>query len=155
MGCAMVAGLFVAAAGWSGAATGLGLPTAWAKPPTVPTDGRGYVDSPARCGPNQTAVVVGRTTLSLVAICTDGRGNYEYRGMRLSDEAVLVLPATSLTNGCFGARSDAVSYTVSEHKLLLMSGMRVLRDETMVEFRDYRTAPLAPVAQEAANQRIR
>lgn len=120
------------------AATISTLPSASATPPTVPTDSRGYVDSPARCGPGQTAVVVGRTALSLAAICTDGRGRYEYRGIRLSDRAVLVLPARSMANGCFGARGDAVDYTVSERKLLLTSGLRVLRDETMVEFRDYR-----------------
>jgi len=134
-------------------ATGLALPSAVAKPPTVPTDSRGYVDSPARCGPGQTAVVLGRTALSLVSICGDGRGHYEYRGIRLKDRAVLILPARSMSNGCFGASSDAVDYTVSERKLLLTAGLRVLRDETMTEFLDYRVA--APVTKLSADDHDR
>jgi hypothetical protein len=133
----------------------MALPIAAAKPPTVPTDSQGYVNSPARCGPGQSAVVVGRTALSLVAICADGRGAYEYRGIRLSDRALLVLPAKSLSNGCFGAHTDAVDYTVSENKLLLTAGPRVLRDETMVEFKDYRIPSEAPVAQQTANHQFR
>lgn len=149
----VVAALLVAAAAGLTTATGMTLPSAAAKPPSVPTDSRGYVDSPARCGPGQTAVVVGRTALSLVAICGDGRGHYEYRGIRLSDRAVLILPARSMANGCFGASSDAVDYTVSERKLLLTNGLRVLRDETMAEFLDYRVA--APVAKLSADDHDR
>jgi hypothetical protein len=134
-------------------ATSADLPVAGATPPTVPTDAQGYVNSPARCAPNQTAVAVGRTPLSLVAICTDGRGYYEYRGMRLSDRAMMILPAEALSNGCFGAHSDAVSYTVSERKLLLTTGMRVLRDEPMLEFKDYRTPSEAPITKTAAQIR--
>ncbi|WP_142271466.1 hypothetical protein [Mycobacterium sp. AT1] len=134
-------------------ATGMALPGAAATPPTVPTDSQGYVESPARCGPGQSAVVLGRTALSLVAICGDGRGHYEYRGIRLSDRAVLVLPARKMANGCFGASSDAVDYTVSERKLLLSTGLRVLRDETMTEFLDYRVA--APVTKLSADDHVR
>jgi hypothetical protein len=143
-------------------ATAIDLPVAGAKPPSLPTDSQGYVNSPARCGGDQTAVMVGRTALSLVAICTDGRGHFEYRGIRLSDHAVLTLPAKSLDNGCFGARTDAVEYTVSERKLLLTAGLRVLRDESMVEFKDYRIpsenppeATEATITKQAANQQFR
>jgi hypothetical protein len=92
--------------------------------------------------------VIGRTKLSLIAICADGRGGYEYRGVRLSDQAMLRLPATTLANGCFGARTDAVFYTVSERKLLLTSEIRIIRDEAMVEFKDYRALTVAPVSQQ-------
>jgi len=149
----VVAPVLVAGAVAMTTATGLALPSAVAKPPTVPTDSRGYVDSPARCGPGQTAVVLGRTALSLVSICGDGRGHYEYRGIRLNDRAVLILPARSMSNGCFGASSDAVDYTVSERKLLLTAGLRVLRDETMTEFLDYRVA--APVTKLSADDHDR
>ena len=149
----VVAPVLVAGAVAMTTATGLALPSAVAKPPTVPTDSRGYVDSPARCGPGQTAVVLGRTALSLVSICGDGRGHYEYRGIRLKDRAVLILPARSMSNGCFGASSDAVDYTVSERKLLLTAGLRVLRDETMTEFLDYRVA--APVTKLSADDHDR
>lgn len=122
------------------------LPSAAAKPPAVPTDAQGYVNSPARCDPRQSAVAAGRTAMSLIAICTDGRGHYEYRGMRLSDRAVLVLPATAMANGCFGVKGDTVTYTVSERKLLLTAGLRVLRDETMLEYTDFRTPAIEPVS---------
>jgi len=127
-------------------ATGATLPSAAAKP-LADADAKGFVNSPARCDPQQTAVVIGRTKLSLIAICADGRGGYEYRGVRLSDQAMLRLPATTLANGCFGARTDAVFYTVSERKLLLTSGIRIIRDEAMVEFKDYRALTVAPVSQ--------
>ena len=123
----------------------MALPTAVAQP-LGGTDARGFVNSPARCDPQQTAVVAGRTKLSLIAICADGRGRYEYRGVRLADQALQRLPATTMANGCFGARTDQVSYTVSERKLLLTSGARVIRDEAMVEFKDFRVATAAPVS---------
>lgn len=93
---------------------------------------------------------MGRTALSSVAICTDGRGTYEYRGMRLSDRAVLVLPARPMSNGCFGAQSEDVDYTVSARKLLLTAGVRVLRDEPMTDFVDY-SVP-APVVRQAGDR---
>lgn len=150
-----VAVLLVAVAAGTSVATTKNLPIAAAQPPTVTTDSRGYVNSPARCDPGQTAVVTGRTALSLVAICTDGRSSYQYRGMRLSDRAILTLPATPLFNGCFGARSDAINFTVSEHKLLLTAGLRVLRDEPMLEYRDDRIPTLAPTARQTVNQQFR
>ena len=116
----MVAALIFGCASCAVMATGVTLPSAAAKP-LADADARGFVNSPARCEPQQTAVVIGRTKLSLIAICADGRGGYEYRGVRLSDQAMLRLPATTLANGCFGARTDAVFYTVSERKLLLTS----------------------------------
>ena len=153
-----VAALLLVSAVGASMAMSVNLPVAAAKPPSLPTDSQGYLNSPARCGGNQTAVVVGRTPLSLVAICTDGRGHFEYRGIRLSDGAVLTLPAKSLANGCFGARTDAVNYTVSERKLLLTAGLRVLRDETMVEFKDYRipseNPTEAPITKQSADQQF-
>lgn len=132
-------------------ATGMTLPSAAAAPPTAPVDSQGQPDPQGRCGPGRTAGVAGRTALSTVAICTDGRGLYEYRGMRISDRAVLVLPARPMANGCFGARSQDVDYTVSARKLLLTAGLRVLRDEPMTDFVDYR-AP-APVIRQAGDGR--
>jgi hypothetical protein len=143
----MVAALIFGCASCAVMATGVTLPSAAAKP-LADADARGFVNSPARCEPQQTAVVIGRTKLSLIAICADGRGGYEYRGVRLSDQAMLRLPATTLANGCFGARTDAVFYTVSERKLLLTSEIRIIRDEAMVEFKDYRALTVAPVSQQ-------
>jgi hypothetical protein len=135
-------------------ATGTALPSANAQP-LAGTDARGFANSPARCDPHQTAVVIGRTTRSQIAICADGGGRYEYRGVRLSDLAMQRLPATKLANGCFGARTEQIFYTVSERKLLLTAGSRIVRDEAMVEFRDYRAPEAAPVSQRAPVQRFR
>jgi hypothetical protein len=143
----MVATLIFGCASCAVMAMGITLPSAAAKP-LADADARGFVNSPARCDPQQTAVVIGRTKLSVIAICADGRGGYEYRGVRLSDQAMQRLPATALANGCFGARTEQVSYTVSERKLLLTSGIRIIRDEAMVEFKDYRTPTVAPVSQQ-------
>jgi hypothetical protein len=141
---AAVAALILGCASFALLATNSALPMASAKPPAAPTDSQGYVNSPARCDGPQTAVVIGRTPLSLIAICTDNRGHYEYRGMRLRDGALLKLPAAAMANGCFGARTEQVAYTVSEKKLLLTAGLRVIRDEPMLEFRDFRV-PVVPV----------
>jgi hypothetical protein len=130
-------------------ATSAALPSAGAQP-LAGTDARGFVNSAARCDPHQTAVVIGRTNRSPIAICADGGGRYEYRGVRLSDLAMQRLPATKLANGCFGARTEQIFYTVSARKLLLTSGIRIVRDEAMVEFRDYRTPEAAPVSQQRA-----
>jgi hypothetical protein len=142
----MVAVLIAAGAAFTALATGVALPSASGSPITD-ADGRGFLNSPARCDPQQTAVVIGRTKLSQIAICADGRGGFEYRGVRVADQAVMRLPATTLANGCFGAHTEQVVYTVSAHKLLLTSGMRIMRDEAMVEFKDYRTPSVGVVTQ--------
>jgi hypothetical protein len=151
---AMVAALIFGGVTSAGMATVGALPAADAQP-LGDTDARGFINSSARCDPQQTAVVVGRTTRSLIAICVDGAGRYEYRGVRLSDQAMQRLPARALANGCFGARTEEVSYTVSERKLLLTSGIRIIRDEAMVQFKDYRTGAAAPVSQRTPTQRFR
>ncbi len=148
---AMVAAVLLLAAMCAAVAMDDALPMANAQPLSG-TDAQGFVNSPARCDPQQTPVVVGRTPLSLIAICTDNRGHYEYRGMRLRDGAMQRLPANELANGCFGAHTDVVVYTVSERKLLLTSGIRIVRDETMLGFRDYRTPEAAPVSQQSSHQ---
>ena len=142
----MVAVLIAGCAAFAVMATGVALPSAAAKP-LDDVDARGFVNSPARCDPQQTAVVIGRTKLSEIAICADGRGGYEYRGVRVSDRAIMRLPATALANGCFGAHTEQVVYTVSERKLLLTSGIRIMRDEAMVEFKDFRNPAVGVVTQ--------
>lgn len=147
---AALAALILAAAFCALLATNGALPSAGAKPPVGATDSHGYVNSPARCDGPQTAVVVGRTSLSQIAICTDNRGHYEYRGVRLRDGALQRLPAKSMANGCFGARTEQIAYTVSKNKLLLTAGLRVVRDEVMLEFKDFRVPAVAPVVAEVS-----
>ena len=117
------------------------LPVA-AAAPVFTVDGRGYANTPARCDGPQTPVFAGRTPLSLIAICQGDRGGYEYRGMRIRDGALLRLPAKKLGNGCFGASTKDITYTVSERKLLLTAGARIVRDEVMLESEDFTEAPV-------------
>lgn len=145
----LVAAFVVAAAIGALMATNGYLPRAAAK--TFATDDRGFVGTPARCDGAQDPVAAGRTPLSLIAICRDARGRYEYRGMRLRDGAPLTLPATQLANGCFSASTPEITYTVSERKLLLTAGLRVVRDEAMLEFRDY-TAPAVAAVTKASGK---
>ncbi len=69
-----------------------------AAPDPFPVDDRGFVNSGARCEGTQTAIAIGRTPGSLVVICGDRNGRYGYRGLRLSDDAVLTTSARSHTD---------------------------------------------------------
>lgn len=61
--------------------------------------GKSFIDnSAARCDGTQTALAVGRTQRSLVVICADQNGRYEYRGVRISDGALLKAPAETATD---------------------------------------------------------
>jgi hypothetical protein len=109
------------------------LPTAVADP-TVSTDDHGFVDSTARCAAPDTAVVFGRTANSRVAICKDPSGQYEYRGVRVSDGAKLVASAKPTGSGGFSADQDGVTYTVTSNALIISSGRQEIRQEPMVDF---------------------
>jgi hypothetical protein len=134
---ATVAAVVVGGALCASVATGGALPTASASPGDLPVDAHGFINSAARCEGPQRPVAVGRTARSLIAICVDGGGLYEYRGVRRSDHALLTEPATALQNGCFGVRNEDVDYTVSDKKLLVTSGLRIIRDEAMLQFEKF------------------
>ena len=123
-------------------------PSASAAPPF---DGKGYLDSTARCTSPATAVVFGSTASSRVAICRDSDGSYEYRGVRVRDGARLILPASAAAGGGFVATSDGVSYTVSSSGLEVAAGSKVIRDEPMLDFHgDTGSAAAAPPTAAAA-----
>ncbi|WP_333892797.1 hypothetical protein [Mycolicibacterium gadium] len=109
------------------AIVGLGPATA---APTA--DGQGYIDSTARCPSSSQAVVFGSTATSRVAIC-EADGAYEYRGVRLSDGAKLIVPAVKSTDG-YTAENHGITYWVTEDSLVVSAGNEVIRDETMVDF---------------------
>jgi hypothetical protein len=106
-----------------------GLASATAAPTA---DDRGYIESTARCASPSEAVVFGSTKTSRVAICVSD-GEYEYRGVRLSDGAKLIVPASQTTDG-YTAENDGITYWVTEDSLVVSAGTRVIRDETMVDF---------------------
>lgn len=120
VGCAVVATLSV------------GPPSATAAPP--PNDERGFVDSTARCAAPSKAIGYGYTANSRVAICKDdATGQYQYRGVRVSDGARLIL-AARLTDGGYVAENDGITYTVTSTALTISSGSQQIRREPMVEF---------------------
>jgi hypothetical protein len=121
----------------------IGTPAVSAAPPT--TDGQGYVDSTARCAAPATAVVFGSTDLSRVAICSASGGQYEYRGVRVSDGAKLIVPASQSGSDGFVAENDGVTYLVTAKSLTVSLGNKVIRDEPMVDFHRPE-APAAPAA---------
>lgn len=103
-----------------------------AAPP--PTDPRGFVDSTARCAAPSTAVAYGYTSTSRVAICKDeSSGQLQYRGVRVTDGARLILEATSTDRG-YVAENDGITYTVTSNALVISSGGRQIRSESMVDF---------------------
>jgi hypothetical protein len=127
------------------AAAGLAL-LAIAAPSTAAdpaTDALGFVDSSARCTAPDTAVVFGSTATSQVAICKAPSGQYEYHGVRISDGAKLVVPASLAGDGSYAAKADGITYTVMSSALVVSQGDQVLRRESMVYFQRP-TTPQAP-----------
>lgn len=77
-------------------------------------------------------MLFGSTETSRVAICKTVDGQYEYRGVRVSDGAKLIVAASQSGDG-FVAANDGVSYTVTAKSLAVRMGDNVIRDEPMVE----------------------
>lgn len=134
----------VAAAACS-ALLAVGVPVATADPDT---DALGFVDSNARCTAPDTAVVFGSTATSRVAVCKTPSGQYGYRGVRISDGAKLIVPASLSGDGGFVADNDGITYTVTSSSLAVSDGNQVIREEPMVYFHGPKT-PDAPAATSA------
>jgi len=109
------------------------LSKAGAEPGSLQTDDRGFINTEVRCDAPQTAVAFGRTAQSLVAICVDRDGHYEYRGARLRDDAVLTVVAEPTVPGEFFAQKDGVTYTVTAKELVIKSDEYV-RTEPVLQF---------------------
>ena len=131
------------AAAMSSSVIGL-LPAAGAQPESFSTDDRGFVNTAARCEKPKFAVAIGRTDQSLVAICVDGRGHYEYHGMRLKDRSVLMVPAKATPDGKFIVDNAGFTYVFSPKELVIAQGPRVIRKEAMVAYVEPRSASEAP-----------
>jgi hypothetical protein len=138
-----------------GAAVSMGLaattlsPTVGAQPESIATDDRGFIGTGVRCEVPQSAVAFGRTAQSLVAICVDAGGHYEYRGARLGDDAVLTLVAEPTVPGEFFAQKGGVTYTVTARDLVIKSDEWV-RTEPVLQFG---TPPLLAVEVPASKPR--
>jgi len=126
-------GLIVAAAATS-ALVVLGVPLAIAAPTAVPpSDSQGYVDSTARCTKPDTAVIFGTTDTSRVAICKAAGGTYEYRGVRVSDGAKLIVTASQTSDGGYVAMNDGVTYTVTATSLTVSASGSTIRTESWTD----------------------
>ncbi|MCX8560292.1 hypothetical protein OS122_05210 [Mycolicibacterium mucogenicum] len=99
------------------------------------TDTQGFVDSTARCPTGDTAVAFGSTASSRVAICKSAGGAYQYRGVRISDGAKLIIAASADGRGGYTATSDGITYTVSAKSLDISAGSQPIRSEPMTFFR--------------------
>jgi hypothetical protein len=107
-------------------------------PAPFPSDDRGFIDSSARCGASQPAYAIGRTKGSLVVICGQRTGQFEYLGVRLSDAAVLRTYAHTNSTRTFLAQKAGVLYAVSSAELKVTSGDIVIKREPMIEYREVR-----------------
>ncbi len=123
----------------TGVAAALGLAaavtstTAGAQP-SYPTDDRGFINSQIRCDAPQSAVAFSRTDQSIVAICVDQAGRYQYRGARLADQdAVLTVVAEPTVPGEFFAQKDGVTYTVTAKELVIRTD-EWTRTEPVLQF---------------------
>lgn len=115
-----------------------------------PRDARGFTGSAARCDQGQQLSAYGRTSRSLVVICADGDGELEYRGVRLSDDAWLSIPAGRTADGSIVATNDGVTYSVSPTMFLVSEGDTVLYRDSWAEFGQ--PSPEEPAAAESDSQ---
>ena len=133
-------GLALAAAAAS-AAVAIGVPLAMAAPTAVPpSDTGGYLDSTARCTAPDTAVLFGTTKTSRIAICKTAAGAYEYRGVRVTDGAKLILTAEKTSSDTYVINNDGVKYTVTPTALSVTANGDTFRTETWTDFH----APASP-----------
>jgi len=133
----------IALASAAAAAAALLVPAAAADPTETntadyPSDEYGYTDSAARCDAAQTVMEFGRTSRALVAICVSPDGQLEYRGVRLSDQAALTMPASRGADGAITASNDGVAYAVTPELLLVTEGDSVLYRDGWIEFQEPR-----------------
>ena len=130
---ALVAGVLTQTAGHGAlpaAEAAPASPTTTTSRASTDTDDLGFIASKARCEQGQSAVAVGRTQRSMVAVCADPDGGYEYRGVRISDGALLTTSAQSSGAGTFVADNDGARYTVSPKALEVTSGGKVIYRDT-------------------------
>jgi hypothetical protein len=139
-------------------------PTAAEPPPSslapqsnspYPSDGRGFVNSNARCEGTLTEVAIARTEGSLVAICVDQKGTYQYRGVRLSDGAALNVSAEATDAREYVGRGDGVTYELGTEQLVIIAGDTLVRRENVIEYREPHTfsaqAPPVPSSRRPAS----
>jgi hypothetical protein len=122
------------------------LPEAAAAPAGPTSDEHGYVGTSARCDGTATPMAYGRTSRALVVICVNRDGKLEYRGMRISDQAGIAMPAARAPDGTIIAANDGVTYAMSPTVLLVSEGDSVLYRDSWIEFRQPRFPGASPTS---------
>ena len=106
-----------------------------AEPAPIQMDDRGFLSTLARCDKPKSALAMGRTEQSLVAICVDTSGHYEYRGVRIRDNSGLSVPNAVTLGGKYVAKNEDFEYIFSAKELMILQGWGwVIRKEPMVAF---------------------
>lgn len=103
---------------------------------TLPdADGQGFLNYPgARCNDTNPAVVIARTSDSLVVICQTGVGRYYYKGFGLQNGLTVEIDDPTRTGGAFVATNNGVQYSVSRDALVITQGSNMLSNEPMQEY---------------------
>ncbi|WP_235916443.1 serine/threonine-protein kinase [Antrihabitans cavernicola] len=100
-------------------------------------DSRGFTGiAAARCNAADPAVVVGRTTDSLVVICQTPAARYYYKGVRTSDGADIELDDPRPTPDGFAVTNsvDGTQYRVTSDALTILANGQVAAQESMVDY---------------------
>jgi len=101
------------------------------------TDEQGFLNSDARCDPGHPAAAMGSTTQTALVLCQTGPGAFYYRGVRLSDGALIALANAVRSAGGFDVTNpaDGTRYEIRPHRLtLLRTDGQVAAQETMVAY---------------------
>jgi hypothetical protein len=87
-------------------------------------------------------VIFGTTDTSRVAICETAGGEYQYRGVRVSDGAKLIAAATQTAGDTFVVKYDGATYTVTPQALSVTIDGNTFRTETWADYH----GPQAPAS---------
>ncbi|WP_131811933.1 hypothetical protein [Mycobacterium mantenii] len=109
-------------------------------PPTVAplppnADAQGFIGfSGARCNYTNPAIVIARTSDSLIVICQTGVGRLYYKGFGLQNHLSVEIEDPVRTGAAFVASNKGFQYSVSPSALVITQGMTVLSTESMLTY---------------------
>ncbi len=116
------------------AGVGLAAAPGAAAVPAASLDDEGFTGTAARCDDSQTPAAFARTSRSLIAICKDADGDYEYHGVRMTDGASLSAPAKRDSDGDFLVTNSDITYTISPTELVISQNGEKIRRGDMLQY---------------------